>query len=232
MDNENEKINGVPETESAAPDAAVEAPHRHDAPQSPYYGGEKSKTQQKRSGAASIFDIAEMFAICAAVVLVIFTFVARLTVVEGPSMETTLHENEFILVRSLCYEPKKGDIVVVNDPTAGVYSHPLIKRVIAVGGDTVDIDFSTWTLTVNGEVVDESKYRNLDVSASTITSDFTFPMTIKEGHIFVMGDNRNHSADSRAASIGQIDERCVVGKAAVRLFPINRFTVFENPYEE
>ena len=203
---------------------------KHETP-SPYYGAEKNeKKDARKSGAASIYDIAEMFAICAAVVLLIFTFVSRLTVVEGPSMETTLFQNEFILIRSIGYEPKRGDIVVVNDPTAGSYSHPLIKRVIALGGDTVDIDFTTWTLTVNGEVVDESKYRHLDESP-ILTSDYKFPITIDEGKVFVMGDNRNHSADSRTSAIGQIDERCVVGKAAVRLFPLSKFTVFDNPYD-
>ena len=202
---------------------------RHDAPDTSILGGNK-KMEQFGTGAASIFDIVEMFAICAAVVLLIFTFIARLTVVEGPSMETTLFQNEFILIRSIGYEPKRGDIVVVNDPTAGSYAHPLIKRVIALGGDTLDIDFTTWTVTVNGEVVDESKYRHLDTGA-LLTSDYKFPITIGEGKVFVMGDNRNHSADSRTSAIGQIDERCVVGQAAVRLFPINKFTVFKNPFD-
>ena len=200
---------------------------------SPYYGEDanEKKDVPEKNLAASIFDIAEMFAICAAVVLIIFAFVARLTVVEGPSMETTLFKNEFILIRSLGYEPKKGDIVVGDDPSvAEGYRHPLIKRVIAVGGDEVDIDFSTWTVKVNGEVIDESKYIHLDPN-SVVTSSFQYPLKIEEGKVFVMGDNRNHSADSRDHGIGQIDARCVVGKATARLLPLNKFTVFENPYE-
>ena len=205
----------------------------NNADDSPYYGEAPKETKEEtgKNLAASIFDIAEMFAICAAVVLVIFAFVARLTVVDGPSMETTLFNKEFILIRSIGYEPKRGDIVVVDDPSvAENYRHPLIKRVIAVGGDVVDIDFKTWEVKVNGEVIDESKYIHLD-SGSVVTSSLTYPLKIEEGKVFVMGDNRNHSADSRDSGIGQIDERCVVGKATARLLPLNKFTVFENPYE-
>lgn len=174
---------------------------------------------------ASVYDVAEMFAICATVVLLIFTFVARLTVVEGTSMVQTLHEGEFMLVRSLAYKPQRGDIVVVDDPTAGPYAHPLIKRVIALGGDTLDIDFETWTVTVNGEVVDESEYLYLDPTRR-LTAEYEFPIKIKEGHVFVMGDNRHNSADSRIRVIGQIDERCVVGKAAFRVLPFSKMKYF------
>lgn len=188
--------------------------------------GDQGENKEKKGGlASSVYDVAEMFAICATVVLLLFTFVARLTVVDGGSMEQTLHEGEFMLIRSVAYKPQRGDIVVIDDPTAGPYAHPLIKRVIAVGGDTVDIDFSTWTVTVNGEVLDESAYRYLDPNAR-LTAEYEFPITIEEGHIFVMGDNRHHSADSRLRVIGQIDERCVVGKAALRVLPFSRITLF------
>ncbi len=191
----------------------------------PEQAPEQGKKSAKGSLISSVYDIAEMFAICATVVLLIFTFVARLTVVEGTSMVQTLHEGEFMLVRSIAYKPERGDIVVVDDPTAGPYAHPLIKRVIAVGGDTLDIDFQTWTVTVNGEVLDESAYRYLDPNAF-LTAEYEFPITIKEGHVFVMGDNRHHSADSRIRVIGQIDERCVVGKAAIRVLPLSKFKYF------
>ena len=188
-------------------------------------GAKPEKQSGAKKLASSIFDIAEMFAVCAAIVLIVFTFCARLTMVDGSSMEDTLHNGEFILIRSIGYTPERGDIVVVDNPTAGHYAHPLIKRVIAVGGDTLDIDFETWTVTVNGEVVDESEY--ITLKGTTTTANLQFPITIKEGHVFVMGDNRNNSADSRVAQIGQIDERCVVGKAAVRIMPLAKFTVFD-----
>ena len=189
----------------------------------------KNKPSKANKFASSIFDVAEMFAICAAVVLLVFTFCARLTMVDGQSMEDTLHDGEFILIQSALYTPTRGDIVVIHDPSANGHNKPLIKRVIAVGGDTLDIDFETWTVTVNGEVVDESDYITLKGIESSWTL-YTYPMQIKEGYIFVMGDNRNNSSDSRM--IGQIDERCVVGKAIVRVMPLDKFTLFKNPLED
>lgn len=196
-----------------------------DGEQTPPDASGKSRKKAKGSFIASVYDVAEMFAICATVVLLIFTFIARLTVVEGTSMVQTLHEGEFMLVRSLGYKPERGDIVVIDDPTAGPYAHPLIKRVIALGGDTLDIDFETWTVTVNGEVIDESEYLYLDPTR-ILTAEYEFPITIKEGHVFVMGDNRHNSADSRIRVIGQIDERCVVGKAAIRVLPFSKLKYF------
>ena len=190
---------------------------------------DKDPKASKRDGgktiASSVFDIAEMFAICAAVVLLVFTFVARLTVVDGESMEKTLHEGEFIMIRSVGYTPQRGDIVVVDDPSKAPFDYPLIKRVIAVGGDEVDIDFDTWTVTVNGEPLTED-YVNRE-NRKMNTASYSFPITVAKGKVFVMGDNRNHSADSRNEFIKQIDERCVVGKAILRIFPLNKFTVFD-----
>ncbi len=175
--------------------------------------------------AADIFDVAELFILCAAVILLIFTFLIRPTVVDGPSMENTLLDKDYLLVSSLNYAPEQGDIVVVHNIGLALYNKPIIKRVIATGGQTVDIDFSTWTVTVDGEVLDEP-YMKLD-SSDLRTSDWQFPITIPDGYIFVMGDNRNHSADSRSKEIGMVDTRCVVGKAVVRVLPFDRFTLFE-----
>lgn len=189
----------------------------------------------KRSVAADrvtrqIFDFIEMLALVTVSIILCFSFVFRLNIVDGPSMEETLHSGEYLFVSDLFYTPKMGDIVVVHDMTAGNYAEPIVKRVIAVGGQTVDIDFSTWTLTVDGKEVDESSYRNI-TSDRLFTSNYEFPVTVEEGHVFVMGDNRNHSADSRISEIGQIDERCIVGRVYFRIFPISKFKVFRNPFD-
>ena len=175
--------------------------------------------------ANELFDILELFVLCAAVMLTLLTFVIRPTIVKGASMEDTLLEGDALLVSDLGYEPKNGDIIVAQNVSLPLYPDPIVKRVIGVGGQTVDIDFTTWTLTVDGKVVDEP-YRKLTPDRLR-TSDWVFPMEIPEGYVFVMGDNRNHSADSRIADIGLIDERCVVGKAVIRIFPFSRITVFE-----
>ena len=92
---------------------------------------------------------------------------------------------------------------------------PIVKRVIATKGDTVDIDFSTGTVSVNGEVLEESYI----AEPTTTQYDITFPQTVPEGCIFVMGDNRNHSTDSRYGQLGMVDTRYVIGKVLMRIFP-------------
>ena len=176
-----------------------------------------------------LYDFVEMLGVVAVILMLIFSFVVRLNIVDGSSMVDTLHDKEYVVVAELGYKPVRGDIVVVDDQTATPYDHPIVKRVIATGGQTVDIDFTTWTLTVDGEVVDESAYRHLE--GATLTSDYPFPITVPEGRVFVLGDNRNKSADSRQIEIGCVDERCVVGKAVARIFPLKAVTLFKNPYE-
>lgn len=207
---------GMPENQPAADDTAPEEV------------SEKGKDPKKSplfKLANELFDILELFVLCAAAMLTLFTFVIRPTIVEGASMEDTLLGGDALLVSDLGYEPKNGDIIVAQNVSLPLYPDPIVKRVIGVGGQTVDIDFTTWTLTVDGKVVDEP-YRKITPDRLR-TSDWVFPMEIPEGYVFVMGDNRNHSADSRIADIGLIDERCIVGKAVIRIFPFSRITVFE-----
>lgn len=195
-------------------------------PEEPVTGTDEPASRPPlRKLAEDLFEILELFVCCAAVLLTLFTFVARPTVVEGPSMEDTLVQGDTLIIASLGYEPKAGDIVVAQNVSLALYPEPIVKRVIATGGQTIDIDFTTWTVTVDGVEIDEP-YRK--VTAERLrTSDWSFPMEIPEGYVFVMGDNRNHSADSRSADIGLIDERCIVGKAVLRVLPLSRFTLFD-----
>lgn len=188
------------------------------------------KPEEKKDILGDIYDLCEMLGMVTIIVMLMFAFVARLNIVDGHSMDQTLAHGQYLLVSDLFYTPTAGDIVVVHDQTAAPYDEPIVKRIIAVENQTVDIDFTTWTLTVDGKVVEES-YRYLD-PARFLRADYPFPITVPEGEIFVLGDNRNNSADSRQEEIGTIDERCVVGKAVARIFPIDKITIFENPYEE
>ncbi len=178
-----------------------------------------------------VFDIVEMLSVVTIVIVLCFSFIFRLNIVDGDSMLNTLHTGEYLLVSDLFYEATPGDIVVIHDKTAGHYTNPLVKRVIAVGGQTVDIDFQTGAVRVDGELINESGYAFYD-RLPMYASYLSFPMTIEEGKIFVMGDNRNHSADSRLPEIGQIDERCVVGKVYFRVSPLDKITQFKNPYND
>lgn len=183
-----------------------------------------------RDWLGDIYELVEMLGIVSVTIMLVFAFAFRLNIVDGHSMDTTLAHGQYLLVSDLFYEPTAGDIVIVHKINADPYDKPIVKRVIATEGQTVDIDFTTWTLTVDGEIIDEP-YRYLS-NDPLLTSDWDFPVTVGENEIFVMGDNRNNSADSRTEEIGLIDERCVVGKAYVRLFPMNEFEVFKNPRKE
>ncbi|MBE6617029.1 MAG: signal peptidase I [Ruminococcaceae bacterium] len=178
-----------------------------------------------------ISEFVELLGIVTVCVMMIFTFVGRLNIVQGPSMENTLHEGEYLFVSDLFYTPTPGDIVIIHEIDADPYSDPIVKRVIATAGQTVDIDFDTWTLYVDGVAVDESAYRHVDEDAYTIKADYPLPLTIPEGQVFVMGDNRNHSADSRTTSIYTVDERDIVGKAVARVFPLDKIEFFKNPHK-
>lgn len=148
-------------------------------------------------------------------VILIFTFFGRLVGVDGESMLPTLEHGNRLVATHFLYEPANGDIVVVTKPNPR--NEPLIKRVVAVGGQTLDLDFESNSVYVNGEKIDEPYiYEPMEPDSWT---DFTFPLTIPEGHVFVMGDNRNNSWDSRWEDVGIIDERHILGKVLYRVLP-------------
>ena len=150
------------------------------------------------------------------VVVAIFTFVIRMMGVDGHSMLNTLqHGDRLLVVNSMLYHDYKyGDIVILRKD--GVFDDdPIVKRVIAVEGQTVDIDFAEGIVDVDGEALEEDYIRE-----PTYTAEGTeFPLTVPEGSIFVMGDNRNGSSDSRDYRLGTVDTRYVIGKAAFLIFP-------------
>lgn len=150
-------------------------------------------------------------------VMLIFTFVARTSIVFGTSMIDTLHHNDLLVVSRLLYVPQRGDIVVVTKPN--YENEPIVKRIIALEGQRVDIDFELGVVTVDGVALDESYVH----TPTNLRYDVEFPVVVPEGELFVLGDNRNGSLDSRSTSIGFIDERYVMGKAYWRVLPFSAF---------
>ena len=177
--------------------------------------GQDGAEEPKLPG-ADLFDWLQMVMGCILAAVLLFNCFARLTQVDGESMTNTLQDGEMMLVWSLGYHPKAGDIVVVNKKTATFLDdRAIVKRVIAVGGQTVDIDYQTGAVYVDGELLEEDY-----INEPTYVEEGTeFPLTVPEGSIFVMGDNRNGSSDSRDYRLGTVDTRYVIGKAAFLIFP-------------
>ena len=150
------------------------------------------------------------------VVVAIFTFVIRMMGVDGHSMLNTLqHGDRLLVVNSMLYHDYKyGDIVILRKN--GVFDDdPIVKRVIATEGQTVDIDFAAGVVYVDGQALEEPYTRE----PTWVEEGTEFPLTVPEGSIFVMGDNRNHSNDSRDSRLGTVDTRYVIGKAVFLAFP-------------
>ena len=148
-------------------------------------------------------------------VVLLFTFVIRMIGVEGHSMLSTLQDGDRLMVLSslLYHNYQYGDIVIVRKDSFG--ENPIVKRVIATGGQSVDIDFDAGGVYVDGKLLDEPYIRELTFTAE----GNTFPLTVPEGSIFVMGDNRNASTDSRSSRLGTVDTRYVIGRAFFLAFP-------------
>ena len=170
--------------------------------------------EQERTGSA-LFDWTRALVGAVLAVVLFFVFVAQVITVQGPSMQNTFYAGDKVLVlKSALCGIEAGDVVMLHQYNAQL-SDTIIKRVIATGGQTVDIDFETGTVYVDGVALEEGYIAERTYSDEGLA----FPVTLGEGELFVMGDNRNHSTDSRSTLLGVVDERYVVGKAVFLLFP-------------
>ncbi len=177
---------------------------------------EKDNNQKSTGFVVEVYEWLEAVAFALALVVIMFTFVFRIVSVSGPSMQPTLHSGDRIVLSNLFYTPKNGDIVVITQPNSH-NNEPLIKRVIAVEGQTIDINADTDTVTVDGVKLNETYTLEQDLNRAGEAYDF--PITIPEGKVFVMGDNRNDSFDSRDPGLGMVDEKYIMGKAIFRIYP-------------
>lgn len=188
--------------------------------------GKKSKAKLE------IFEWLEIIVVAIAVVIILFTLVFKIITISGDSMLNTLHNGEKILISNLFYEPERGDIVVISrntDNSTKLTSQEtcIIKRIIATEGQVVDINFKTGIVSVDG--VDLSE--DYTFTKTNVKGDVEFPVIVPEGHVFVLGDNRNDSSDSRFSTLGDngmVDERNILGRAVVRILPFDKFGVLLN----
>ncbi len=176
---------------------------------------QKQTTKQKSVSSArmELYDWLQCIVSAILCGILIFVFVGRVIGVDGSSMLNTLHDTDKIVMSNLFYTPKYGDIVVLKTEAFG--QTPLVKRVIATEGQIVDIDFNTGEVSINGRVIEEFYIREL----TTEQLDFNGPVTVPKGDVFVMGDNRNASTDSRSNLVGMVDTRQILGKVLFVLIP-------------
>ena len=166
----------------------------------------------KKSVMTYLHDVVYLLSIMVVTLLLVF----RVVVVSGSSMYDTLKHGDYLLLLSntLYRQPEQGDIVVISKESFDNGS-PIVKRIIATEGQTVDIDFDTGTVFVDGEPLDEP----YAYTPTTTAGGVQFPLEVFDGFVFVLGDNRNGSRDSRFPEIGLIDSREILGKAIYLVLP-------------
>lgn len=176
---------------------------------------EKIEADGAQAAGRELYEWVRALVSAVTAVVLVFTFAVRMIGVDGHSMVPTLQNGDRLAVTAglLAGTYRPGDIVVLRKDS--FLDEPIVKRVIAVGGQTVDIDFSTGSVFVDGKLLNEPYINEL-----TFREEGTrFPLTVPEGSIFVMGDNRNHSNDSRDARLGTVDTGYVIGRAVFLLYP-------------
>lgn len=163
-----------------------------------------------------MFEIVDSVVPSIVIIAILLSVFFRVSTVEGQSMQHTLEHGDRLLINTFLYEPKNGDIVVIDPTEDSIVKAKIIKRVIAVAGQSVKIDSKNNKVYVDNQLLDEPY-----ISSKTKRGSSKIPDVIPEGYIFVMGDNREHSSDSRSYEIGLIHVSQVVGKAVFRFFPFN-----------
>lgn len=187
---------------------------------------------RKRAFMVGLIEQIELVVVVFAIIVLAFSFVARTCQVVGNSMNDTLYNGDTVLIFDAFYTPKRGDVVVFHQTGTenGDYNEPIVKRVIGVAGDTVKIHHGTDSMTVtvtdsNGNTtVLKEDYIRYEGPNGPYGDSVTY---VEEGTVFVLGDNRNHSSDSRAQSIGLVDTRRILGKVILRLYPFSSFGTIE-----
>lgn len=176
---------------------------------------ENIKSQENDAAFVSLYDWVESVLWALVFVTLVFSFFFRVVGVDGESMLNTLQDGDRLMLVNTFYTPDYGDIVVIRRDTA----EPLIKRVIAMEGDVIAIDPENEMVYLNGELLEEPY---IDGTTPSLFG-FTGPYIVPEGTVFVMGDNRADSTDSRSGSVGPVALDRIMGKAVFRLWPFNQF---------
>ncbi len=197
---------------------------------------QEEKVDKTKSFLSDVFEILESSIITVFAIVMVFTYLLHPVNVVGESMVPTLNDKDKIFMSMITTNVSYGDIIVINNDASYMlgssgevikrdsaqFDECIIKRVIACGGQTIDINFDNGIVTVDGKELDEPY-----IAALTTKNQgaFQFPLTVPEGYYFVMGDNRNKSTDSRSPYVGLIKKEQIYGKALVRYGPLSEFKI-------
>lgn len=181
----------------------------------------ETKEAKNSNKCKSLFDILDTIVTVSVLLAIVIAFAFRMADVDGVSMMDTLLDRDKLVVSQIFYNPKPGDVVVIS--RGQLLNHPIVKRVIACEGDTLEIDYTSAQVKVNGVVIDEPYIK----SPTTQDENGVIPKVIPKGYVFVMGDNRGNSTDSRSNEVGLIDKNNILGKVIWRLwgkgYDVSRF---------
>lgn len=185
---------------------------------------EQSKLTKSEEFKLDLFFWLQALVMALVVLILLFTFVGRIISVDGTSMLPTLHHKDMMLLRSIGYTPKQGDVIVLTKDFSYHTDAPIVKRVIAVGGQHVRIDYEENEVYVDGEALYEPYTLDIVMYEPPAGSDLSIQeLTVPPDSVFVLGDNRNDSSDSRHIELGAIDNRYILGKVVMVLFPFQNF---------
>ncbi len=194
-------------------------------------GGE-AVAEKNHAVAQTLFFWLQALTVVLIVVILIFVFIGRIITVDGSSMLPTLENGDVLILHSIAYTPSQDDIVVLTKEFAGYTDRPIVKRVIATEGQTIRIDYKNDTVYVDDVALDEPYIYESDLQLPRYDSKMTlsgdpedevYELTVPEDCVFVMGDNRNNSTDSRYVDLSAIDTRYILGRVDLVLFPFSHF---------
>lgn len=214
----------IPEELQPEPENGLQDEPREESQEGAQTEPPEKAPEEKGSFKLDLYFWVQALAMALIFLILTFTLLGRVIRVEGSSMLPTLHENDLMLLQSIAYTPKQGDVVVLRK--SSLLSVPIVKRVIAVGGQHVTVDYADHCVYVDGVALDEPYINELmrDPLSPMLT---VLDVDVPEGSIYVMGDNRNHSSDSRDERLGTVDTRYVLGRAFWVLVPFDHFGAIE-----